>query len=77
MGYLCQTNFRVTHRRSIVAVHGTEVTLTIHQHVTQGEILRHTNDGVVNSGVAMGVVLTDHVTDDTGRLLVSPVPVVI
>jgi hypothetical protein len=51
--------------------------LTINQHVTQGEILRHTNDGVVNGGVTVRMVLTDHVTDDTGRLLVRPVPVVI
>ncbi len=36
----------ITHCRRGVAVNRTEVTLTIHQHVTQREWLRHTNDGV-------------------------------
>ena len=41
------------------------------------KILRHADDGVVHRRVAVRVVLTDHVTDDTRRLLVRTVPVVV
>ena len=61
-----QTNFGITHRRGGVAVDGTKVTLAVHQHVTQRERLRHTHDGVVYRGVAVRVVFTDYVTNDTG-----------
>src|SRR6185369_13506428 len=59
-----------------VAVHRTEVPLTVHQHVTQGEILGHTHDGVVSGRIAVGVILTDNITDHTGRFLVRLVVVV-
>ena len=63
-------------RRRAIAVDRTEVTLAIHQHVTQRKILRHTDDRVINGRIAVGVVLTDHVTDNTGRFLVRFIPVV-
>jgi hypothetical protein len=69
-------DFRVAHRGGIVAVDRTEVALAIHQHVAQAEILRHAHDGVVDRGVAVRVVLADHVADDAGGLLVGLVPVV-
>lgn len=40
--------------------------LAVHQHVTQRERLRHTHDGVVYRDVAVRVVFTDYVTNDTG-----------
>ena len=39
--------------------------------------LRHTHDGVVHRAVAVGVVFTDHITHDTGRLFIRAVPVVV
>ena len=77
MGDLGEADFGVTHRRGVVAVYRAEVTLAVDQHVAQGEILRHPHDGVVDRAVAVGVVLTDHVTDDTGRLFVRAVPIVV
>ena len=73
---LRHADFGVTHRRRVIAVHRTEVTLTVHQRVAQREILRHAHDGVVHRRVAVRVVLTDHIADDTRRFLVGLVPVV-
>ncbi len=64
----------VSHGGGVVAVHGTEVALAVDQHVAQRERLRHADDGVVDRRVAMRMVLTDHVTDHAGRLLVRFVP---
>src|SRR6056297_2804816 len=66
----------VTHGRRGVAVHRAEVALPVHQHVAHRERLRHAHDGVVDGAVAVGMVLTDHVTDDAGRFLVRLVVVV-
>ncbi|MCY1225950.1 hypothetical protein D9M72_381630 [compost metagenome] len=77
MGDFRQADFGISHGRGVIAVDRTEIALAVDQHVAQREILRHADDGVVDSGIAVRVVLTDHVTDDTGRLLVRPVPVVV
>lgn len=69
MGNLRQTDFRITHCRGGVAVDRTKVTLTIYQHVTQREGLRHTDNGGVHRVITMGMVFTDYVTNDTGRFL--------
>jgi len=45
--------------------------------VAQAEVLRHAHDGVVDRGVAVRVVLADHVADDARALLVRAVPVVV
>ncbi|MCY1525282.1 hypothetical protein D9M68_602560 [compost metagenome] len=74
---LGQADFGVTHRRGVVAVDGAEVALAVDQHVAHGEILRHADDGVIDGLVAVGVVFTDDVPDDTRRLLVGAVPVVV
>jgi len=76
MGNLRQTDFRITHCRGGVAVDRTKVTLTIYQHVAQGEWLRHTNDGVINGGITMRVIFTDDVTDDAGRFFIGFIPVI-
>ncbi|MNK90865.1 hypothetical protein D3C87_1109340 [compost metagenome] len=77
MGDLGQADFGVAHRRGVVAVDRAEVALAVDQHVAHGEILRHADDGVINGLVAVGVVLTDDVPDDTRGLLVRTVPVVV
>ena len=69
-------HFGVTHGRGVVAVHRTEVALTVDQHVAHGEILRHPDDGVIHGAVAMRVIFTDYVTDHTGRFFIGLVPVV-
>ena len=73
---LGHAHFGVSHGSGVVAVNRTEVTLTVYQQVAQGEWLSHSNDGVVNGRITMRVILTDNVTDHTGRFLVRLVPVV-
>ncbi len=76
VGNFRHAHFGVTHRRGRVAVDGTKVALAIHQHIAQRERLGHTNDGVVDGGVAVRVIFTDDVANDTGRFFVRFVPVV-
>ncbi len=66
----------VTHRRRRIAVHRTEVTLPVHQHVAHGERLCHAHDGVIDRHITVRVVLTDDVTHHAGGFLVGLVPVV-
>ena len=67
--------FGVSHCRGGVAIDGAEVTLAIDQHVTQRERLCQAHQRVVHRLIAMRVVLTDDVTDDTRRLEVGLVAV--
>ena len=64
----------VSHGCSVIAIDRTEVTLAVDKHVAQRERLRHADDRVVDRRVAVRMVLTDHVTDHAGRLLVRFVP---
>ncbi len=74
MGDLRQADFRITHCRGGVAIDGTEVPLAVDQHITQRKRLCHTNNGVIHRGITMGMVLTDYVTNDTGRFFVGFIP---
>ena len=59
-----------------VAVHAAEVALTVHQRVAHGEILRQTHHGVIDRGVAVGVVAAQHRTHGVGALAVGVLGVV-
>ena len=72
-GQARHAHFRVTHGGRGVAVDGAEVALPVHQRVAHGEILGQTHQGIVHGAVAVGVVLTDDVTDDARRFLVRTV----
>ena len=63
-GNLLQTRLGITHGGGTVTVHRTEVTLGIHQGITQRPPLGHTCQGVIYGGVAMRVIVTHHFTDD-------------
>jgi len=67
----------VTHRRRIVAIDGTEVALSVDQHVAQGKILRHPHQRVVDGRITVRVIFTHHVTDHPRALHVGPVPGVV
>ena len=56
----------VTHAGRVVAVDGAEVSLSVDQAVAHGKVLRHADDGVIDRGVAVRVILTHHVADDAG-----------
>ena len=58
----------VTHGGGWVAVDGAEVALAVYEGVAQGEGLREADHGVVDGGVAVGVVVAHDVADDLGGL---------
>ena len=72
-GHLRETRLGVTHGRGRVPVHGSEVTLPVHQGVPEREGLGHPDHGVVRRGVAVRMVLTEDLSDHGGGLLVGPV----
>jgi len=76
VGQSRHADFGVTHGGGGVAVNRTEIALPVDQQVPQGESLGHAHDGVVNRGVAVGVVLADDVTHDACRLFIRLVVVV-
>ena len=65
-----EPRFRVSHGCRAIPVDGAEVSLTIHQWVAKGEILRHAGHGVVHRSVAVRMVLTKHLSDDPRALAV-------
>src|SRR3546814_14362098 len=76
MRELLHAHFGVTHGRREIAVDRTEVALTVDEHVAHREVLRHAYHGVVDRGVAVRMVFTDHVADDARRFLVRLVDIV-
>ena len=49
-----------------VAVDAAEVALAFDERGAHGEILRHADEGVIDGGVAVGMVAAEHVADDLG-----------
>ena len=72
----CQPRFRVTHGSRPVAIHRAEVTLPVDKWQAHGEGLRHANHRVVYRLIAMRVILTHDIADDSRRFSVGPVRVV-
>ncbi len=63
-----EAGFGVTHGGGWVAVDGAEVALAVYEDVAEREGLREADHGVVDGGVAVGMVVTHDVADDLGRL---------
>ncbi|VTR65876.1 putative Val start codon [Desulfosarcina cetonica] len=77
VGQALHADLGVPHGCCRVTVDGTKVALAIHQGVAHGKILGQAHDGLIDGRIAVGVVLTDHVTDDAGRFLVGFVVIVL
>ncbi len=69
-------HFGVAHRRRRIAVHGTEIALSVDQQIAHGEFLRHAHDGVVHRCIAVRMVFADDIADHARGFLVGLVPVV-
>src|SRR3972149_515526 len=67
-------DFGVTHGRRRIAVNRAEVTLTVHERVTERKVLHHPRYGVVHGRVAVGVVFTYDVSDNARGLFIGLVP---
>ena len=65
-----QPRLRVAHGRRGIVIDGAEVALSINEGVAQRERLRETHEGLINGGIAVGVVLGDDITDDAGALAI-------
>ena len=70
LGQRRHANFRVTHRRRIITVDGAKIALAVDQRVAQVKILRHAHDRIVDRRVAVGMILTHDIADQTGGFLV-------
>ena len=70
-GHFGHAGLSITVSSRGVTVHGTEVTLAIDQRVTQAEILGQTDHSVVDGGVAVGMVGTQHSTNGIGGFAVG------
>ena len=76
-GDLLQPALGVAVGRGRVAVDRAEVALAVDQRVAHREVLRHAHQRLVGRGVAVRVVLAEHVADDARALHVGPVPDVV
>ena len=76
-GDLGQPRLCITHGRGAVAVHGTEVAVSVHQGIAHGPGLGHVDQGSVNGTVAVGMIFTHGIADDTGALSVGLVRTVV
>ena len=76
-GYLAETGFRVPHRRGSVAVYGTKVPVAVYQRISGGPVLSHIYKSAVNRTVAVGMIFTHGIADDTGAFTVRFIRAVI
>ncbi len=60
------TSLGIAVGRRRVAIDGAEVAVPVHEHIAHGEVLRETDEGVVNGGVAVGMVAAEHVANAGG-----------
>ena len=61
-----EAGFGVTHGGGWVAIYGAEIALAIDHEIAEGEGLGEADHGVVNGGVAVGVVIAHDMADDFG-----------
>ena len=76
MGDFAHAYLGVTHGRGGIAVYRAEVALAVHQHVAHRKRLGHAHNRVIDRGITMGVVFTDHVAHHPRGFFVGLVPVV-
>ena len=68
--YFGHSGFGVTHCCRRIVVHRTEITLSVHQWVTQRPFLCQTYQSTVNGRIAVRMVFTQYITHYSGRFLV-------
>ena len=68
--HLGKTALCITHSSRRVAIHRTEVTLSVDESISHIPFLTHTNQGAIYRRVTMWVVLTEHLTYNTRTFLI-------
>ena len=71
LAHLVEPALGVTHGGGRVAVDRAEVTLSVDKGVAHVPVLRHSYQCTVYGAVAVGMVLTEHLTHHTGALLIG------
>ena len=69
-GDVLQPHLGVPHRGGRIAIHRAEVPLTVDHRIPQREGLRHARERLVDRQVTVRVMLTHHLANDRGTLLV-------
>ena len=67
---LAQPCFRISHGRSTVAVHRTEVSVSVNQRISRRPLLRHIDQRPIDGAVAVRMIFTHGIADDTGTFTV-------
>ena len=70
MRQLCHTNFGISHSGGAIAINRAKITLTIDQYISHSKWLSHSYNRVIDGSVAMRVVLTNHITNNSSRFFV-------
>ena len=70
LGKTLHPDFGVSHGSGRIAVNGAEVALAVYKGVAHRKILGHADNGIVYGGIAVRMVFTDDISDDSGRFLV-------
>ncbi len=68
---LGEARFGVTHRRRRIGIHRPKIALTVDERDAHRPVLRHARERVVDRAVAVRVIFTHHVADDTRRFAVG------
>ena len=76
IGKAGQAGLRIAHRRRRIAVHRSEIALPLDQRRPHREVLRHTDHGVINRRVAVGMIFTHDIADRAGRFTEPAIPIV-
>ena len=75
-GYFRKPCLGISHGRRSVAVNRAEISMSVHKHISHGPVLCHINQCPVNGAVAVRMIFTHRITDDTRTFsvgLVGPV----
>ena len=67
-------DFGIPHGGGRVAINRAKVSLAVNERIAQREILRHTDERVIDSRISVRVVFANHVAHDTGRFLIWTIP---
>ncbi len=61
---LCHSCFRIAHGSRGIPIHGSKISMAVHQWIANGEILCKPYHGFINRTVPMGMIFAQHITDN-------------
>ena len=73
LGYFLKACLGVSHGGGAVALDGAKIAVSVHQGHALFKILGHDHQGIVDGAVAVGVVFTHGIADDTGAFSIRAV----